>query len=417
MSTTSSASAPSASTAPFHGATRWEGPAFAPEEYAGRLARVREEMERQSLDVLVITAPDNMYYVTGYDSAGYYQFQAAVVEAGREEPWLVIHEVEAGVAAVSAWVTDLELWQHGASADQSVGGPGDPVGALTARLGRSLPSGARVGVEKSGSFFSASAYERIGAELDSPELVDVTRLVPLLRAIKSPAEIECLRSAAALSDIGVRAGFEAARVGGTELDVMAAVQQAMTLGGSEYSCMPMQIFSGPRTVAVHQSALAREIEDGDPITIEIAGVVRRYNSNILRSFLPAGSGPNAAFTEAYELVSESYEAALALAGPGVPGADLDRASRKVTERFDRYRLHRTGYGVEAGYPPAWVGSVSLAEGDPTVLQPGMVISIEPTLIFYDRPRDQRFSALVGNNVLITEDGAEVLNKLPIALTQ
>jgi Xaa-Pro dipeptidase len=393
----------------------WEGPAFERAEYARRIAGVRAEMERMELDALVVTAPDNMYYLTGYDSAGYYQFQAAVLERGSDEPWLVVHEVEAGVAALSAWVTDLVLWSHGASSDESVGGPGDPVGALTERLAPALGRGARVGVEKSGSYLSVSAHERLTSELGGGELVDTTRLVPGLRAIKSPAEIECLRAAAALSDAGVTAAYAAARIGGSELDVLAAVQQTMTARGSEYSCMPAQILSGPRTVAVHQSATARTIENGDPMTVEIAGVVRRYNSNILRSFLPAGSSPNDEFREAYELVVQSYEAALALAGPGVPGAELDRASRRVTERFGRYRLHRTGYGVEAGYPPAWVGSISLAEGDPTILQPGMVVSIEPTLIFYDRLPERRFSALFGNNVLIVEDGFEVLNRVPAEL--
>lgn len=399
----------------FLGSTEWAGPAFGLEEYSARVAAVQSEMESLGVDALVFTAPDNMFYLTGYDSAGYYQFQAAVLEAGSDEPWLVVHEVEAGVAAISAWVKDIELWSHGASADQSTGGPGDPVGALTSRLSKSLPKGSRIGLETSSQSLSVAAYERIGSELGVAEVVDTTRLLPLLRAIKSPAEIDYLRRAAALSDIGVQAARQAASIGASELDLHAALGREMLLRGSEYSCMPAQILSGPRTVAVHQSSTSRRIEDGDPITVEIAGVVRRYNSNILRSFLPEGSKPNPSFTEAYELVAGSYEAALSVAGPEVPGAVVDKASREVTRKMDRYRLHRTGYGLEAGYPPAWMGSVSLAEEDPTVLMPGMVISIEPTLIFYDRSGQERFSALIGSNVLITSDGVEVLNETPLRL--
>src|SRR5690606_16518135 len=97
------------------------------------------------------------------------------------------------------------------------------------------------------------------------------------------------------------------------------------------------------------------------------------------------------------------------------GAELDRISRAITERHGRYRLHRTGYGLEAGYPPAWMGALSLSMNDPLVLEPGMVFSIEPTLIYFDRPREQAFSALVGSNVLITESGVELLNTTPLVL--
>ncbi len=103
------------------------------------------------------------------------------------------------------------------------------------------------------------------------------------------------------------------------------------------------------------------------------------------------------------------ERCIAMAGPGVPGAELDRESRRITQQFDKYRLHRTGYGLEAGYPPSWIGSISLSVDDPTILQPGMVVSVEPTFIFYDRAGNEAFSAIVGNNILITDNGAEKLN--------
>src|SRR5690606_754304 len=98
------------------------------------------------------------------------------------------------------------------------------------------------------------------------------------------------------------------------------------------------------------------------------------------SFAPSGVTPRAEFQEAYELICQAFTACVEAAGPGVPGAELDRISRAITERHGRYRLHRTGYGLEAGYPPAWMGALSLSMNDPLVLEPGMVFSIEPTLI-------------------------------------
>ncbi len=65
----------------------WDSLPFSLEEYAHRIAVVKQAMRKQNVDALVVTAPDNIYYLTGYDSLGYYQFQAIVLEVGRDEPW------------------------------------------------------------------------------------------------------------------------------------------------------------------------------------------------------------------------------------------------------------------------------------------------------------------------------------------
>src|SRR5690606_39921929 len=110
-------------------------PAFPREEYEQRTERLYAEMDRLGLDIFVLAAPDNTYYLTGYDSFGYYQFQAAVFERATKSAWLVIHEVEGGVAEQSAWVEDIIFWQHSGLGDPSgVTAPGDAVGALVERL-------------------------------------------------------------------------------------------------------------------------------------------------------------------------------------------------------------------------------------------------------------------------------------------
>lgn len=377
---------------------------FTAEEYAARLEATRRAMHAQRLDALVVTAPDNAYYLTGYDSLGYYQFQAMVISAAERAPWGVLHQVEAGSVQLSSWVEDISFWRH----DRSPDGPA----LLAARLLAEPTLPRRVGVDLDGSSMSITQFEQLRAAMPGTEFVNASRLLPELRAVKSPAEVEYLRAAAALADLGVTAAADAATIGATEFEIKAAADVAMTRAGSEFACLPAMISSGPKTLAVHQSAGPRVVEDGDPITVGLAGCVRRYNSNILRTFLPRGSRPNPHLEEAYALLVHAFERCLSLAGPGVPGSVLDQESRRVTRDLDRYRLHRTGYGLEAGYPPSWMGAVSLSSSDPVVLAPGMVVTIEPTFIFFDRVGAQRFSAIYGNNVLITEDGAQVLNQVP-----
>lgn len=390
----------------------WDEPPFDAAEYRDRLERTRRAMQSLDIELLVVTSPDNLYYLTGYESAGYYQLQAAIVPADDTDVTLLVHEVEAGVVRASSWVDDVVYWQH-AGGNAEARGPGDPTAALIERLLSAKPRS--IGLELTSMSLPPASATRIAEALPTARVLDTTRLVPEIRAIKSPREIGYLRAAAQLSDLGVEVARREAVVGASEASVAAAIEWEMKRRGSEYACMPTMLLSGERTVRVHQAAATRTIGDNDVVTVEIAGVVRRYNSNILRSFVPSGGPGPRDFEAAYDLICEAFTACVEMMGPGVAGADVDATSRRVTRRFDRYRLHRTGYGLECGYPPAWMGAVSLAETDPLVLQPGMVVSVEPTLIFYDRVGRDAFSALVGSNVLVTEHGCEVLNQVPMRL--
>jgi len=82
-------------------------------------------------------------------------------------------------------------------------------------------------------------------------------------------------------------------------------------------------------------------------------------------------------------MAESIEACTAMVKPGVLAEEVDRLSRKITGKYAANRLHRTGYSLEIGYSPGFVGALDLFEGDRTPLEAGMVISIEPNTTFAD----------------------------------
>ncbi len=112
-----------------------------------------------------------------------------------------------------------------------------------------------------------------------------------------------------------------------------------------------------------------------------------------------------------DLLHEALTKATEAAKPGVPVGGLDRITRRITHKYDYGRLHRTGYGLEAGYPPAWMGNLSILDGDPHILEPRILFSIEPTIVL----REEGFGVVLGNNILVTESGHEVLNKITLEL--
>jgi len=121
--------------------------------------------------------------------------------------------------------------------------------------------------------------------------------------------------------------------------------------------------------------------------------------------------PSEKVKEVHALLVQAVMQATEAVKPGVPVAELDRITRRITRKYDHGRKHRTGYGLEAGYPPAWMGNLSILDGDPHILESGMVFSIEPTIVL----PEEGFGVVLGNNVLVTGEGYELLNKVPLDL--
>ncbi len=234
-------------------------------------------------------------------------------------------------------------------------------------------------------------------------------LIPELRIYKSELEVEYVQRAAAFSDIGLQKAIDTVREGVTENDVAAEVYHALFKSGSEYSPIPFLINSGAKSTSLHGTPSDKVIENGDVVTLELGGVCKRYTVNPLRTVVIGK--PSDKVKEVYELLYEALTKATEAVEPGVPVGELDRITRRITRKYDYGRLHRTGYGLEAGYPPAWMGNLSILDGTPHILKPRMVFSLEPTIVL----RDEGFGVVLGNNILVTEDGYEMLNKLPLDL--
>src|SRR5262245_14809109 len=159
-------------------------------------------MADRSLDGLLIHTPENICYLTGYHTTGYYMFQMLVV--GRSgDPVLVTRLIERTNVDGFAWLDDAVAY-----ADTE-----DPL-AVTARVIADLGlSRGRLGVERSGWFLSLDRYRQLGTLLAGTELVDGSRVVEQERAVKSPAEIARIREAAAIADQAVQAAVEASAAG------------------------------------------------------------------------------------------------------------------------------------------------------------------------------------------------------------
>ena len=89
--------------------------AFSMEEFETRVAKVKEAMEERNIDLLLITGPENIYYISGFDSVGYYQYQILFLPRTEEQPKLLVQAVEEFLVKTTSWVEDYLVWSHGSN--------------------------------------------------------------------------------------------------------------------------------------------------------------------------------------------------------------------------------------------------------------------------------------------------------------
>jgi Xaa-Pro aminopeptidase len=111
--------------------------------------------------------------------------------------------------------------------------------------------------------------------------------------------------------------------------------------------------------------------------------------------------------ELYKVVKEALDLGTDALRPGVSVTEITELVAKCHSGWEENTWGRFGFSMEIAYPPIWIGGLSLMKGDDHVLEPGMVITMEPGLSYASGQ-----TMMLGNNVLVTENGPEILNNVP-----
>ena len=163
------------------------------------------------------------------------------------------------------------------------------------------------------------------------------------------------------------------RPGRTENEIAGEIERAQRHLGSERSAAPILVSSGERSVMPHGAASARVLERGDPVVIDLSPVVRGYRADITRTFVLGRATPE--FRRLHDAGMRAFEASIAAVRAGVRCGDVDALARDVLARdeLDGYFRHSLGHGIGLDQHELPL----LTPDDPTVLVPGMVVTIEP----------------------------------------
>ncbi|MTV19109.1 MULTISPECIES: Xaa-Pro peptidase family protein [Bradyrhizobium] len=334
--------------------------AFSTEEFRVRVRRVHAEMERQDIDLLLIHAPENIYYLTGYQTSGYFAYQVALVARGRD-PELLVRFLERGNVNEYSWLDRAETWREGDNLIES-----------TLRCAQSLGSHKTVGLEKQSWFLTAAMSEALSAGFAGARVVDGSRVVPQVRLIKSEAEIRYLRRASEIAEIEQRAALAAMRDGVLETQVAAAVFNVGVKAGCEYTGLPHHVMSGYRYDIGHANWLPKPIVRGELTLLELYGCVERYHATQMRTI---SVGPvSDEVRRAADIVIEAQDAALAAMRPGASAREIDALVRRPVRKIKPEYYNRTGYSTGIGFPPrtAEWDVLDFNEQEDWVIKEGMV---------------------------------------------
>jgi Xaa-Pro aminopeptidase len=230
-------------------------------------------------------------------------------------------------------------------------------------------------------------------------LKDAPSMVERVRMVKDGDELQRIRAAVALGAKLFDRALEVLRPGVKETEVAAEMELAARRGGAEEMSFPTIIASGARSALPHGRASNQPIAKGGFVVCDFGVILSGYCSDQTRTVW-VGPVPQDA-RRAYEAVREAQLAAIAAVRPGIPVGEVDAAARKVLRKagLGRYFTHSTGHGVGLEIHEA----PRVADGQPEMLQPGMVITIEPGVYF-----PGKWGVRIEDMVAVTAGGCEVM---------
>ena len=381
-------------------------PTFEKVEYEIRISKVRKSMDEKNIEVLIVTDPSNMAWLTGYDGWSFYVHQCVVLSL-EGEPFWYGRGMDTNGAKLTVFMQQENIIGY---PDDYVQNPEKhPMDYLSEILTEKNWAQKTIGVEKDNYYFSASCLESLQRNLVQVNFVDSTGLVNWQRTVKSPRELEFMRKAAKIVEKMHARIFEVMEPGMRKNDLVAEIYHSGITGaedaGGDYAAIVPMTPTGADASAPHLTWDDQPIPNNSGTFFEIAGCYRRYHCPLSRTIY-LGQPPQK-YLDVEKAVLEGIEAGLEAAKPGNFAEDIEAAWRKTIAKYGYEKESRCGYAIGLSYPPDWgERTVSFRKGDKTVLEPNMTFHFMPALWFDD------WGLETTESIVITDSGVETLANVP-----
>lgn len=259
----------------------------------------------------------------------------------------------------------------------------------------------RVGFE--GDYVTYVDYGKLKNAFSQAELLSLPNLVSHLRSVKDESEIKLIRQAVQIADDAFAEVLKTIEIGQREEEIGLSLEFSMRRAGASGASFDFIIASGVRSALPHGTASSKRAQSGEFLTMDFGAIYQGYCSDITRTIFLGE--PEDKHREVYDIVLAAQKAGIEAVIPGRTGKEVDAVARKLIEE--------AGYGEYFGHGLGHSVGLAIHEGpnlnkrEDRVLEPGMVVTVEPGIYIPDWG-----GVRIEDIVLVTEKGCEVLTQAP-----
>ncbi|WP_161808140.1 Xaa-Pro peptidase family protein [Mesorhizobium sp. 1M-11] len=381
-------------------------------EYEARLAAAQKLMHRERLDAILITSEDHFRYFTGFHSPTWVNLTRPryAVLPSRGDIILIVPTSNTEMTRRTSWVRDVRMWVSPRPEDDGISLVRDAIRSVSGRHGR---VGAELGPE-SRLTMPAGDFLRLGRELSPTELVDGYPLLRELMMRKSAAEIDKVNVIGYIASDAYEALPARIRAGMSIREACNTFRHELLERGAEASPYVIGVADRFGYPCFNLEPSSRKLSEGDVLVIDTGSTRHGYFCDFNREF---SLGPlHEKLRQIYDIVWEATEVGIAATEPGRTMGEIwhdmssamHRASEAVGLPFEPFGLGRMGHGLGL----RMCETPSIAPGVETVVETGMVLTIEPSMTYQiDVDGEMRSHVCVHEeNVAVTADGIRLLNR-------
>lgn len=373
---------------------------FTQSEWQRRFHKVKERIREKEIDGLLITSTENIFYLTGFHTTGYYYFQCLYIPA-HGNPFLLVRKMERLGAITQSWMPEEQIHSYYDTEE--------PIQQLSHRI-RETEQYALIGFEKKSALFPATIQDKLKLMISSSEFVDVGGIVETVRQTKSEQELDVIRKTAESTVKGITAGIETIKVGVRDNEIAANIYYQCFLSGGEYPACPSFVSVGERGAIGHSTWNGTTVKEGDLVFLEVSASRYRYHAPMMRTCYVGKSLPPL-LQEAEAIIIKCLNECKKAMKPDVPICQVDLLSKQILNQnsFGYTYDNRLGYSIGCAFSPGWGEDtvITIHSLEQRCFQENMVFHLIPFMMIPNIG-----TVGISETVVVKPNGAEAIIDYP-----
>ena len=376
---------------------------FSNKEFISRINKVKFNMIKKKIEILLISNPANQFYLTGYDGWSFYTPQMVLIYLNETQPYWIGRKMDAVGAKFTSFLDKNHIISYPDTYVAS--NTKHPMNFLAEFIKQKKWHKKNIGVEMDDYYYSAKWHQILKKNLSQAKFIDAFLMVNWVRMIKSDQELLYMEQAGQIANLAMKNAMKKAKPGIRQCDVIAELNKTTTSGtkkiGGTFTCKPPNAMVGEYCSAPHLSWTDKKLKKNEIFYLELGGAKHRYHVPLARCIY-MGKAPDKILRVA-KIIKEGLNSVLDKVKPGVTGHDLENVWKKVISKYKIEKDSRIGYPVGIGYPPTWGElTTSLRKGDKNIIRENMTFHCIPAIWM------EKFGIVISETFVVKKNGAQRL---------